>query len=271
LPRPDFHAHRKGGPKFGLPSKPVGTKDHVTKHKPEGVIKPQFTETPITDYQQYPNRCIGLVVLTQGRSSVSFTGCLLYNNFIVTVGNPWPWNGPSDWSAQFIPGYSPGNAPFGTANITNVQGYNPSSNDLEFDYAVCKLDRAIGDSTGWLGIYWSPNNGDYQNVGGTYSLAGYPPSGVQIEYDGIAISRVENQSSSTQLDTGVIVGNTGYLGSPFFTTDLLNGIEESGTYVVAVLAGEETEWDWFTKNTYQAMEGGQSFFGLYQFAIDNWT
>jgi hypothetical protein len=116
------------------------------------------------DRLAYPWCTIGKIITT-GRYELpgifqpfvitrSGTACVVGRNVVLTASHVFPY-GATNWSAQFIPasGSLVPTAPFGVFNATSAYGY-PSSGVDGYDMTVLKMDRPIGDVTGWMGYVW---------------------------------------------------------------------------------------------------------------------
>ncbi|HFI0696015.1 TPA: trypsin-like peptidase domain-containing protein [Streptococcus suis] len=104
-----------------------------------------------------------------------------------------------------------GNAPFGVSSVTLVK-INPlyASNPVaENDYAVIKLSRPLGSSTGYLNLSSNINKGDYAQT------AGYPEDRVgKIVFSSGNIITVSQDKLTYRIDT-----RGGQSGSPILNAD----------------------------------------------------
>lgn len=109
------------------------------------------------------------------------SGVMVGPRHLLTVSHTIAWINPpnpnvADW-VKFTPSYFDGSEPFGSAWATHTywqhQVVGPGVDEIEaqYDYAVCVLDRPIGQLTGWVGTRSYSDDWD----GGTYwSHVGYP-------------------------------------------------------------------------------------------------
>jgi V8-like Glu-specific endopeptidase len=79
--------------------------------------------------------------------------------------------------AIIIPGYSNGNEPFGRAYYTNVWTYSAWTNSMDYNYdiALVKFDRPVGELTSYHSIGYNNNSSFF--TGNTFYNPGYPATG----------------------------------------------------------------------------------------------
>ncbi|WP_268846334.1 trypsin-like serine peptidase [Flavobacterium aestivum] len=179
----------------------------------------------------YPWRCVGKVESPLGSGS----GVMIGPRHLLTCSHivDWQANNTTGW-LKFTPMYYNGSAPYGSAWGTltyykyKVAGPTIDGTEVQYDYVVIVLDRAIGNSTGWLG---SKSYSDSWDGGAYWTHAGYPAdlTGTQrptyqtdISLDGDFWSADDNESMTHHGDVW-----PGQSGGPFW------GYWDGSPYAVA--------------------------------------
>jgi len=242
-------------------------------------LKPDWTQSQVTDTTQYPYSCVGIVLISvtdsNGRttSNTYCTGVLVGKNLMLTIGSALPWN--QNCRIAFIPGYNNGSAPFGTANVLQWYGYDVPSNQVQQNYAVCQLDRDIGYRTNWMGTAAFASDSTYSNA--NWNSVGYSSGDVQITATDININNVQDWSGSTQLDTGEFASG-GWAGGPMWNLgnnifDLSVNLDPGTAYCVAVWGGYNSTGGFLGigNTTYDANVGGDDMVYLVIYGINNWS
>jgi V8-like Glu-specific endopeptidase len=125
----------------------------------------------------YPWSACGLI------PEVGASGAMIGPRHMLTAAHALNITGGNLAAMSFVPlsfdGHPP---PFGSANVTRAYYFTRTTTNtitdqqVAFDYAVCVLDRRLGDLTGWLGsrTYASSWNGGayFAHVGYPFDIAG---------------------------------------------------------------------------------------------------
>lgn len=175
----------------------------------------------VTDTTQYPASAIGQIEFTQGGDSFICTGWLVDPEFILTSGHcaydPTPFGGDPVDAAQFFPGRNGAFDPFGGCNVTGLfakSGWR-TQGKAKHDWAVMRLDCAIGNTVGTLGFFAVP--GLNQLDGKTGRVEGYPgdkPFGTHWKMSGTMASRTDASMVYYPIDTA-----GGQSGSPIMVAN----------------------------------------------------
>lgn len=126
--------------------------------------------TRVTNTTTYPYRAIAHIESDIG----GCTGWFIGPDTVVTAGHCIYNTSTKRWAsyARVYPGRNGSNAPYGYANAINfysVSGW-VNNGDPNYDYGAIKLDRAIGNTTGWFGYRYSTTSLD----GTRQNISGYP-------------------------------------------------------------------------------------------------
>ncbi|MBN8487483.1 MAG: trypsin-like peptidase domain-containing protein [Burkholderiales bacterium] len=165
----------------------------------------------------YPYRAIGLLTFTQGGSSYTCTGWLISADTVATAGHCVHSGGTGGvWSTgmRFYPGRNAGSAPFGSCTakrLNSVTGWTRNA-DENYDYGAVKLNCTVGNTTGWLGRWWT--TGNQANL--PIAIVGYPgdkPSATQWGSAG-RVAASESRKTRYLLDTA-----GGQSGAPVIQAD----------------------------------------------------
>ncbi len=122
----------------------------------------------ITDTKQAPSKWVGkLHATTQSGGSSYCTASLISKDTVITAGHCVA-KGQSKWT--FAAGENKGQQPYGTAAAKQIW-YDKKYGETGHDWAVIKLDSAVGEKTGWFGM----NVPDTQKLVDTQAtVIGYP-------------------------------------------------------------------------------------------------
>jgi hypothetical protein len=90
-------------------------------------------------------------------------------NLIVTASHVAPWEG-ADWWMRFVPSYwggisVPGSRftqPFGGAFVEKFRGIRNKDDVTGRDLVICRLNKPMGDLTGWMGSLYFGDDEDYR-------------------------------------------------------------------------------------------------------------
>ena len=125
----------------------------------------------VTDSTEAPYRWTGTLEFNfPSGKRVACTASLISPDAALTAGHCLD---ESFTDFSFSPGQNGDNRPYGTAKVVQVwRDQNWHSNlDIENDWGVVKLDRPIGEKTGWFGV----RSTDGQRLSGqTVTVIGYP-------------------------------------------------------------------------------------------------
>jgi glutamyl endopeptidase len=107
----------------------------------------------------YPYRAVGQLTFTQGGSNYTCSGWLISPDTVATAGHCVHEGGGGTWSTnvRFYPGRNGSSIPFGSCTakrLNSVTGWTVSGNS-EYDYGAVKLNCTVGNTTGWLGRWWT--------------------------------------------------------------------------------------------------------------------
>lgn len=108
----------------------------------------------------YPYRAVGLLTFTQGSGNYTCTAWLISPDTLATAGHCVHSGGAGGvWSTnvRFYPGRNGASSPYGSCTskrLNSVNGWVSSAND-QYDYGSVKLNCTVGNTTGWLGRWWT--------------------------------------------------------------------------------------------------------------------
>ena len=123
----------------------------------------------------YPYRAVGLLTFTQGTGNYTCTAWLISADTLATAGHCVHSGGGSGvWSTnvRFYPGRNGSSAPYGSCTakrLNSVTGWTRDANEL-YDYGSVKLNCTVGNTTGWLGRWWTTSS----QVNLPIAILGYP-------------------------------------------------------------------------------------------------
>lgn len=131
----------------------------------------------------YPYRAIGLLTFTQGPSNYTCTAWLISADTLATAGHCVHSGGTGGvWSTnvRFYPGRNGSSAPYGSCTakrLNSVAGWTKNA-DENYDFGAVKLNCTVGNTTGWLGRWWTTSSQTNLPI----AIVGYPgdkPSSTQ--------------------------------------------------------------------------------------------
>ncbi|MFX1569449.1 MAG: trypsin-like serine protease [Promethearchaeota archaeon] len=130
----------------------------------------------VTSSTSYPWSTVVRLHITWGTYNTFATGALIDKNHVLTAGHCVYSHTHGGWadSIKVVPGEDNGNEPYGYAWAIKMRCYDDWKNfaSPEHDFALLTLDRDIGLTTGWMGLYTTLSSSS------TYSellyTAGYP-------------------------------------------------------------------------------------------------
>jgi glutamyl endopeptidase len=130
---------------------------------PESVLSSDRRFRLLPQESGYPYRAVGLLTFTQAGGSYTCTGWLIGADTVATAGHCVHSGGAGGvWSTNvvFYPARNGGSSPYGSCSsrrLYSVTGWTSSGNS-EYDYGAVKLNCTIGNSTGWLGHWWTTSS-----------------------------------------------------------------------------------------------------------------
>lgn len=204
--------------------------------------------------------------------SGSGTACVVGRNTVLTASHVIPW-GAKRWSAQFIPaaGSTVPTQPFGIFNVTSAHGYINTSSVNGYDMAVLRMDKSVGEITGWMGSI-SDNDDDDLYYDASWTSVGYPTS-YQLAQDAslelsIKVQDVDNDDyGSREIETEPFT-NKGWSGGPLFSWfKKYKGLELNCPCVAGTLSGRDQD---FLDPTRSVFAGGNALVRLISYGRANW-
>jgi V8-like Glu-specific endopeptidase len=169
----------------------------------------------------FPWTAVGRVDVPGGWGS----GVLVGPRHLLTASHVLAWapQGGTDgvgW-LRFTPDAAPGHAPFGSADGVAVHVAHRvlpptiEAHEERYDYAVCVLDRRIGDETGWLGVRAYTDAWDHAPL---WALAGYRGPGaaaaVPVVVTDLRLDGHDAQSDDSQVIFHAAQVSVGLSGGP---------------------------------------------------------
>lgn len=151
-------------------------------NQPESVLNDDRRFRIYPQESGYPYRAVGQLTFTQGGSNYTCTGWLISPDTVATAGHCVHEGPGGTWSTnvRFYPGRNGSSIPYGSCTakrLNSVSGWT-SSGSQEYDYGAVKLNCTVGNTTGWLGRWWTTAS----QVNLPIAIVGYPgdkPSSTQ--------------------------------------------------------------------------------------------
>jgi V8-like Glu-specific endopeptidase len=136
-------------------------------------VPPDFTQRiGATDQYPWSTQCKLYITYPDG-TFLRRSGTLVSDKYVLTAGECVYDSDFGGWAdtIEVVPGLNGGSRPFGSAFATYMRSYTGWTDNryLDHDFGLITLDRAIGNSTGWLGYEW---NSSFN--GWTCNISGYP-------------------------------------------------------------------------------------------------
>ena len=209
---------------------PTDTEDSVPGHKPSSAesasrsVGTQDGRLRFTDTTTYPNSAV-VYISKDGKPYC--TGWMISADTLVTAGHCVYNYDREEWLSglEFSPGANGSERPFETA--TAVQTWTDVSwikkeNPL-LDWGLVKLDKRLGDRTGWFGLAW--RSGDYKDT--QAELRGYPSDKGEGELWGMAGTVADSRGNQLCYSMDTYEAQS---GSPLYLSDgaLVIGIHAYG-------------------------------------------
>ena len=210
---------------------PASSGDSVPGYKPDSIesapssIIGEDERVRLTDTTTYPNSAI--VYISKGGRPYC-TGWMISADTLVTAGHCVYSYERQEWTSglEFSPGANGPERPFETAAATQTWTDTAwiKNNDPRLDWGLVKLDKPLGDRTGWFGLTW--RSGDYQDTG--VELRGYPYDKAPGELWGMGGTVTESRGNQLCYSMDTYPAQS---GSPLYMSDgaFAIGIHAYGT------------------------------------------
>ncbi|MBD3169452.1 MAG: T9SS type A sorting domain-containing protein [candidate division Zixibacteria bacterium] len=175
---------------FGLADDYVGGNpdDSEWKFNGEGMVDNFTSLTRVYNQESFPYRVNCKIFMTFPYGQYVGSAALIDNNHAITAGHCVYMSDAGGWatSIELVPAYENGYAPYGRAYSTQLMSWTGWTyyENFEHDMGMIRLDRNIGNSTGYYGYGWT----QYDNRYLTYTFhnpgypAEYPYSGAYMYY-----------------------------------------------------------------------------------------
>jgi V8-like Glu-specific endopeptidase len=212
----------------------------------------------------YPWGCVGKIYNSDGFAG---SGALVGRNLVVTAGHLIPSN-PSNWWMRFVPDYFDGQSLHGAgveSYVSDVHGYHGGVSG--YDWALCKLYTALGDSLGYFGYNGWSSDWEKQNY---WTVAGYPSDVAGGErptwQSGVDYHDEDGDSNGgEELESNTADTSFGSSGGPMF------GWWSGDPRIIAVVSGEETEYQFpLANDANNIFASGSGFTNLIAWGRTNW-
>lgn len=140
-----------------------------TGARPETIFPPD-TRTRVDPTTDYPARATVLLTSSAGRCS----GWMIGANTVATAGHCVHGGKGGNWLTNVVayPGRNGPMSPYGSCTARTLYSVNgwTQNGDYRYDYGAVKINCAIGNTTGWYGMFWTTSS----LVGLPTIINGYP-------------------------------------------------------------------------------------------------
>lgn len=223
----------------------------------------------VTNEQAWPWRTIGKVFVG---ANANFnaplwtgSGVLVGRNLLLTAGHVAPWGMNGGWM-RFVPAFKNGAEPFGSAYVERWYGYHEAGEVNGKDYVICKLNRVLGDTVGWLGSQSFGSDSSY--YGGSWISVGYPSepgtnpgANYMVVEQPVKIVDVDDEGSDGKELESSMYSLGGWSGGPLWAS--MSGQNK----VIGIMSGNETD---FLQPRYTVSAGGIAMVRLVKYGMANW-
>ena len=217
----------------------------LAQHKTSAVLFGADQRIRVGDTTSAPFSFVTKIIIDFKDAYASCSGVMISPKHVLTAGHCVysRYDGGFAISAMAVPGYQTGLAPFGAANVIDIQIPRAwRSGDPDSDIALLTLDASIGDLSGYVAI-----KALNAPIGKSISVVGYPGDLEQAEAQYADSGRVRAVLQSRlvyRLDTAVGESGAGLLFNSSSKLELTAvGIQDSSAldlndlYVVGVHSG----------------------------------
>lgn len=213
----------------------------------------------------YPWCTIGKIFVSRpGQRTKGGSGVLVGPNLLLTASHAMPWGNPNA-SVQFIPAYRNGQIDerFGDAWVEQYRGVRRDEGEAdEHDFVICKLNRRIGDRTGWMGSWaWSSEAPYYA---GNWISVGFPVSFMEGKIPAVeapvSVEDMDGGGDFFEIETDDFTSG-GWSGGPLW------GWINEQPRVVGIASGIEKD---FLDPTRSVFAGGMHLVDLVKYGWANW-
>lgn len=217
----------------------------------------------------YPYSAMGKVLLRDGAKFGWCSGTAVGPNLVLTANHCVP--NTTDSSMEFIPAFDaddPNPRPYGSAFVTQCLRVEPALIDGS-DYAVCQLDGAIGNDSGYLG-WVVPADDAYYTGANPWSSVGYPYTflngDVPTTEDEVKVEAVQDGDNDGKIIMSQPYVEQGWSGGPLWSFGD-DGVPRVAA-VVSAIVGVSTRSDILAQVTYHA--GGTRMARFIQYGRSQW-